>query len=416
MNALRVLAIGMAFLGIGFGCDSSPQSTSQSTPQSAAQIPALDPNAPRADQPIIRVAERDPSADSGKASPAIGEPDRLARQAAEHAKAIEALLAARDAENASSPGVPIFQPDVVQAVPPADPVKTAPDPAKPVEVAFAPEPKRSGDVEGDVASANPVTSPRANTPMRVAPETSADPAPTAAVRPPPMASNPTDPLESQLAKRAREYPRDLTSQLDYQLLLFTKDEQVPRMADIAGLATEDREILTATLDGLTNFRNNVRADNNMLMNRKVRPLIEMADRLRSRADLSIPNAMLCREVKGFGTYTPIENNRFEAGIAHKVIVYAEVENFASRLNDKNLWETQLEQHLVLYSESGLPLWEDKVPTSDVCRNRRRDFFIARIMTIPANVNMGRYTLKVSVTDQQANRIAETSIPIAIVAK
>lgn len=410
MQAYRVFAIGMAVLWMVWGCDATPTASSQS----AAAIPALDPNAAKPDQPMIRVAGRDPATDPSTITPATGEPDRLAKQAAEHAKAIEALLAARDAEQSSAPGVVIFKPDVVETSPapvaPTAQATPAPDPAKPVEVAFAPDPRRDGEVD----PVHPPTPPRANTPMRVT--TDSPPDATTPVRQPTMVSSTPDTLEAQLAKRAREYPRDLPSQLDYQLLLFTKDEQVPRMPDIAGLAAEDREILTAMLDGLTNFRNSVRADNNMLTNRKVRPLIEMSDRLRSRADLSIPNAILCREVKGFGSYSPIESNRFEAGIAHKVIVYAEVENFASRLNDKNLWETQLEQHLVLYSESGLPLWEDKVPTSDLCRNRRRDFFIARIMTIPGNVNMGRYTLKVSVTDQQANRIAETSIPIAVVAK
>jgi hypothetical protein len=182
------------------------------------------------------------------------------------------------------------------------------------------------------------------------------------------------------------------------------------------LPTEDREVLTALLDGLTNFRAGVSADANMLMNRKIRPLIEMSDRLRTRADLSIPSATLCREVRGYGLYTPIEPLRFEAGVAHKVIVYAEVDNFSSQLNEKNLWQTRLQQELVLYTESGLPVWDTKEALSDECRNRRRDFYTVKIIQLPANLTMGRYVLKVSVTDEQAQRIAETSVPLAIVAK
>jgi hypothetical protein len=224
-------------------------------------------------------------------------------------------------------------------------------------------------------------------------------------------------LEQQLARRAREYPRDLAAQLNYQLALFVKDETVPRSADLTNLAPEDREVLTALVDGLVNFRNTVESDSNQLMTKKIRPIVEMADRMRSRSDLAIPTATLCREVKGFGSYTPLDSTRFAAGVAHKVIVYCEVDNFSSQLNDKNLWETRLAHELVLYTESGLPVWEDKQPeVPDTCRNRRRDFFIGKLVQLPANLNMGRYVLKVSVVDKQSNRVAETSIPISVVAK
>ena len=48
------------------------------------------------------------------------------------------------------------------------------------------------------------------------------------------------------------------------------------------------KLIAAVIDGLINFRNGLRQDNNMLLSRKVRPLLEMADRLRSQADLKIP--------------------------------------------------------------------------------------------------------------------------------
>jgi hypothetical protein len=439
MQTRRAYAIGMAVSGMIFwvgGCGSQPQGQAVAPVPSPvnAPIPAVDPKA--SDEPQVARVEGEPDAgDVESEAPKPASPDRLAKQAEEHAKAIEALLAAREQEQDQVSGVRVIRDDPKPA-----PKQAPTQDLRPVEVKFEdPQPvKVAGEapvsetpqvatvqtttqvpvsvVEPEVVSASMS---RANTPMRVTTDQPSEVVVHRSTSPQPgaiHASSGADTLEQQLARRAREYPRDLPSQLDYQLLLFTKDEQVPRNADLAGLASEDRELLTALVDGLTNFRNAIRADNNMLMNRKIRPLVEMSDRLRSRADLSIPNALLCREVKGFGTYAPIESTRFEAGKAHKVIVYSEVENFASVLNDKSLWETRLEQELVLYTESGLPVWEEKTPTTDFCRNRRRDFFIARIVTIPANLTMGRYVLKVSVTDQQASRIAETSIPIAVVAK
>ena len=58
--------------------------------------------------------------------------------------------------------------------------------------------------------------------------------------------------------------------LDYQLERFITDRPVPEMSTLSALAGEDSELLMAVLDGLTNFRNSVRADGNMLMASKVK--------------------------------------------------------------------------------------------------------------------------------------------------
>jgi hypothetical protein len=179
-------------------------------------------------------------------------------------------------------------------------------------------------------------------------------------------------------------------------------------------------MLTALFDGLTNFRNSLRADNNMLLSRKIRPLLEISDRLRTQAELNIPTLTLCTDVKGFGSYEPIEPGRFEAGKEHKAIVYCEVENFASVLDDQKRWETRLTQDIVLYTEgNGLEVWRDKAqarPIVDFSRNRRHDFFILKMIRLPANLSIGRYILKVSVVDQQVKRVAENTVAIQVVAE
>jgi hypothetical protein len=126
--------------------------------------------------------------------------------------------------------------------------------------------------------------------------------------------------------------------------------------------------------------------------------------------------LLCRSVEGFGRYDPIEPARFAAGSEHKAIIYCEIANFASNLNDKRMWETRLKQELVLYTEGGVPVWNDK-PSSiiDAARVRRHDFFVNKRITLPSSLTIGRYLLKVSVIDEQANRVAEASVPIVIAA-
>jgi hypothetical protein len=266
-------------------------------------------------------------------------------------------------------------------------------------------------------SSNDAAAPHTNTPVAAA---KANPA-NALVNPmpPAAADGSTDALARQLAQHVHDYPQDLAGQVDYQLLEMLQGESVPQLTTLSPLAPEDREVVSALLDGITNFRDAVRADNNMLLSRKVRSLLEMADRLRSQAELSVPIVALCRRVSGFGVYDPIDGARFSAGQDTPVVVYCEVDNFASRLNEQRVWETKLKLQVVLYAEeSGMEVWRQKdVPAGvDLSRNRRHDFFMAEMIHLPASLSIGRYLLKVSVEDQEVNRIAENTVGVQVVAQ
>jgi hypothetical protein len=226
-------------------------------------------------------------------------------------------------------------------------------------------------------------------------------------------------LEETLAQKIRDDPQDLESQLNYELMLFIEGEPVPSMSALAGLRDEDREVLSAIMDGLSNFRSVIRSGQNLLLASKTGPLIAMADRLRTQSELALPTVALCSMVKTYGVYTPMDSSRFIAGRENQVVVYCEVQNFQSLLTHDNQWQTQLTEQIVLYTESGLAVWPERSqpqPVVDLCRQKRHDFFIARLVTLPANLSVGRYLLKLTVTDQEAHRVAESSTPIALVAE
>jgi hypothetical protein len=262
-------------------------------------------------------------------------------------------------------------------------------------------------------------------PTEIATSTSRTEANIPAAAPPPheidqtTGGNSLDPFEAKLSKRVKDYPRDISAQLEYQLWLFLRDQSVPQLATLSSLPSEDRELIAALMDALTNFRNQVRADNNMLLSKKIHPLIDLADRLRTQADLAIPKALLCSKVMGFGQYDAIEARFTANGKEPEAILYCEVENFSSQLNAEQ-WSSELKLESVLYSEGSpqvLQVWADKSETvKDSSRNRRHDFFLRKRITLPKTLSLGRYLLKVSITDVQANRIAETTLPIEVVAQ
>lgn len=355
-----------------------------------------------------------------------GSPDALASKINKYAQEMAPLLEKRQKAPAAGDG-PLSrgEPSDVQFIKPGTPV-TQGKAAVPAQVV----PLANPVVDNQPSSANQQLSiaaaggqgaaaaaaaavPNTQSPMRVSPDDLNRAVATA------KPALPAADLEARFSKHIQEYPRDTWAHLDFQLLHFLRDEQVPQLDALTSLPLEDRELVAAVMDGLTNFRNALRADNNMLLSRKVKPLMELADRLRSQAELNIPTLALCTQVDAFGVYEPIDPVRFIAGKEHKAIIYCEVENFASAPlgADNKLWETKLTQEAVLYTESGMPVWVDKAGNiADRSRNRRHDFFIVKKVTLPSTLTIGRYLLKVTVQDQQAKRVAEQTMAVEIVAQ
>lgn len=144
--------------------------------------------------------------------------------------------------------------------------------------------------------------------------------------------------------------------------------------------------------------------------------------------IAISRAALCVRVDGFGRFEPYPSTTFIAGRAIRAIVYTELDGFqtrAARESDRLQASVPLEeqvsvdlsQELSLYHDAdGLLAWyrpaQGVVETS---RSKRRDFYLIQIIDLPSTLSIGRYNLKVSVTDRVNNTQAQTILPIEIVA-
>ena len=143
----------------------------------------------------------------------------------------------------------------------------------------------------------------------------------------------------------------------------------------------------------------------------------LRDSLVKPPQLSLPKAILCTRVGGFGDYSPFERNSFLAASQQKVIVYLEIDEFVSELNASNEYVTELAQQLTIYSDrDGIPVWKEDWQTAvDMSRNKRQDFFTVQMITFPQALSVGKYQLKVRVRDEKSGAEAETSIPFEMVA-
>ncbi len=144
--------------------------------------------------------------------------------------------------------------------------------------------------------------------------------------------------------------------------------------------------------------------------------------LASHPQLSVATAALCSRVGGFGDYDEFPRNdagrySFLAHSGQQAVVYVEVDDYQSEHNDKEQWVTELSQQLVIYSDrDGIPVWrEDWQVGVDASKNRRQDFFIVQLITLPRQLSVGRYQLKILLRDRKSGAEAETAVELEMIA-
>lgn len=140
------------------------------------------------------------------------------------------------------------------------------------------------------------------------------------------------------------------------------------------------------------------------------------DELFGQQPVAIRHLTVCRRVMGFGVYEPFESTTFLAGRDQKMIVYLELEHFQPVQRDGDRFHVDLQQELTLYSADGLAVWRNEpVKINDVSSNRRHDFFVVQLITLPARLSVGQYRLKVRVTDLNGGSIDEQGLDLNFVA-
>lgn len=141
--------------------------------------------------------------------------------------------------------------------------------------------------------------------------------------------------------------------------------------------------------------------------------------LESRQDLQITKVVLCQRVSGFGRYEAFNGNEFAKNSTPLILVYAELVNFKTRVEDDGRFVVRLKEDLSIATASGeaKEVWkEHEVPVTDASASRRRDFFIAQYLNLPKTIEPGTYNLQVKITDESDGRIAVSSVPLTITAE
>ena len=408
MMVRRWLGVGTAVALTAGGCAAQPKPLPATRPADGSAVtpatPAASPAASPADKPQWEAG-----------GPGRQTPQVVADRAAAYARTagdLTAPTAPVDADAAGRAGLASARSprSAVQFDAPATPPK-----------ADVPPMPAAAPIATPAAPVVPAAAPHAgsDTPQEM-PE-SADFLPTATASPSSAAVGPapaSDPLGRRLAKQAEAAPHDPAAQLDYQLYQMLNggpEPSAPMLSSDLRLPPEERDEVAAVVDGLSNFRGGLRADPDAPVARQEQPLADMLERMRSTADLTIGPVALCRRVEGFGRYDPVSPARFPMGRPTQVIVYYQLDGVQPQRSTDGRWEAHLTQQASLYNEAGTKVWGlAPRPVTDVCRDRRRDFYAFEMVTLPATLPIGAYRLKMSVTtDRATNKQAEGDVPLWI---
>ncbi|MEN6450179.1 MAG: hypothetical protein ABFC96_06795 [Thermoguttaceae bacterium] len=140
-------------------------------------------------------------------------------------------------------------------------------------------------------------------------------------------------------------------------------------------------------------------------------LVEALGKLAEAAPLVIRNPAFCTEVVSFGSVRRFEKNEFAAN--QEVVLYAEVENFASAPTPKG-YHTSLRSTYEIVDSQGRCLAQSTIaPTEEYCQNLRRDFFMAYPLRVPKQLPPGRYTLRLKIEDVLCHKVGQTAIDFSM---
>lgn len=280
----------------------------------------------------------------------------------------------------------------------------------------------------DPREAEPVLEVEPDAPL---PESLADEPPAASAAPTPSAPS-REALVAELAAQLREQARSTSAPAAALLrlasleLLESKAGATDPAAE-AALTPQESEFLAAWRELFAAAREGLNSTGDLA------PLTErvvaLAERVQASQPLATPESRLCVRVDGFGMFDEMKRREsdgpyiFVAGKRHRAIVYIEVLNFTHTEREQrgvNGFEVRLAQELELFhaaSEADTVVWRRPFQEiNDFSRKRRRDFYTTQIIDLPANLGVGAYRLKVTMSDRTSGAIAESIIPIELVAE
>lgn len=218
-------------------------------------------------------------------------------------------------------------------------------------------------------------------------------------------------LERQTHDRPND-PETLANQVYLRLLDVTAGRRDDALRPIPGIPPAQQEYWSQQLFALSTYLDSQRigevgrraAEAGMHLSRAVTSLSE-------QGPLVVRNLAFCTEVRSYGVLKRFEPAEFKA--AQHVLLYAEVENFKSE-ESAHGFHTSLGASYQILDSQGRRVAHDELPlTEEDCQNRRRDFFVSYLLTLPKTIYEGTYTFELTIEDKLAHKIGTSPVGFTV---
>ena len=133
--------------------------------------------------------------------------------------------------------------------------------------------------------------------------------------------------------------------------------------------------------------------------------------LEDRASLEITELQLCRKVRGFGDFEPLDANTCKPG--QSMIVYCEMSGLRYERSDEAFQSRLSSRVEIVPAQGGRPVWEHAGSATEICRRRRRDYYVNCVITLPDHLAPGTYELRVTQKDEVAGRATSSAIVLIL---
>lgn len=231
-----------------------------------------------------------------------------------------------------------------------------------------------------------------------------------------QADSSVDAMIKEKLQRIKAEPGNTALEFDLRILYLMAGNDAATLTPIEGMPATQNDTYEAMFMTLIKARDNARGDDEFAEELLVE-LESLYEGLRQQADLKLLRLLLVRRVVSYGVVDVIEPAQFKAGQINPVIVYAELDNFVSEFDaDEVRYLTRLSQEITIFTKQGHKVSTVNDPLiKDVSTIQRQDFFLARIVNIPAQLPPGDYILKLAVEDKLGEKAAEATTTFKLVA-
>jgi len=136
------------------------------------------------------------------------------------------------------------------------------------------------------------------------------------------------------------------------------------------------------------------------------------ERSHPAGNLELRNLAFCDKVENYGRWTRFKHDEFKAGTP--VLLYADVDNFASVRTTGTVWLTLIQSRIEIFDETGAVVCSMPfAPTEDLCQSVRRDYYNSYEFTIPSVCTPGPHTLRLTIEDVLSGQATSSTVDFVV---